>query len=135
MPTEIIIDSFYSPAVIIDANVSDIVVIIDLPGSGVGGSSTPTGSIVFVLIQASRAALASDAGKLIQLDGSLNPVDYTIDPVAMTGKEFKTICIDATNRVRTLPASGNINGNTEVEYGTYDSAFIAANGTNLLLYK
>lgn len=101
----------------------------------VSGSPAPgTADKDFVLIQASRAALASDAGKVIMLDGSLAAVDYTIDPVTMALKEFQTICIDNTNRVRSLPSGlSTINGASEIEYNRYDKATIWADGNNLYI--
>lgn len=101
----------------------------------VSGSPAPgTADKDFVLIQASRAALASDAGKVIMLDGSLAAVDYTIDPVTMALKEFQTICINNTNRVRSLPAGlATINGASEIEYNPYDKATIYADGANLFI--
>lgn len=103
--------------------------VVEVPESSPGSTEKD-----FVLIQASRAALASDAGKVIMLDGSLAAVDYTIDPVTMALKEFQTICINNTNRVRSLPAGlATINGASEIEYNPYDKATIYADGANLFI--
>jgi hypothetical protein len=101
---------------------------------------TPSGEILVdmpnITIFNSRSAITSDAfpTNYIFLNGSSNPVDFTIDPVAMDLKTFKMTCEDNTNRVRVLPASGTINGSSEYEFGlNEEKAFYCKNGNIIVV--
>src|SRR5690349_13424881 len=69
-----------------------------------------------VIVNNSRAAIASDSSKIILLDGSEGPVDYTINPSTMNRRTFRIKCIDNTNRCRVIPSSGTIDGMQEKEF-------------------
>jgi hypothetical protein len=83
------------------------------------------------LIQADTTADVSHKGKLIELDGSLAAVTFTIDPALFTGYTLKIRCSDATNIVTVAAASGTL----ELESGDTPTSIELQAKQNLKLFS
>jgi hypothetical protein len=103
--------------------------------TGDGGTSGPLIRLP-LLKQSSYTALATDATKFIKLDGSINEVDYSVNPALFTGLQWPVYCVTAQpNPVRIIAINGGVinNGDDTVEMFDNDQVLIYSDGTDLFI--